>query len=74
MRPITLGKEVIYLRAPCRPGREIVSEGQEETKEGTCYCPENPKGCCVDELGRLLPLQLKKDVKTKERLKKGVDR
>ena len=61
------GKEIIHQQAPCRENGIITSDGQEETKEGTCRCPVNPEGCCVDGLGRLLPLLLKGRVKTEER-------
>ena len=52
-------KEIIYKQAPCRPDGKISSEGQEESKEGTCRCSKNPDGCCVDGIGLILPLRLK---------------
>lgn len=55
------GKEIIYRQAPCQLDGKIISEGQEESKEGACYCSENPEGCCVDGLGLILPLQYKND-------------
>lgn len=64
---VARGKEIIYKQAPCREDGIITSDGQEETKEGTCYCDENPEGCCVDGLGRILPFRLKEEVKTEER-------
>lgn len=59
-------KEIIHKQAPCQPDGEITSEGQEESKEGTCYCSKNPKGCCVDGVGRILPLQTKEDSSPKK--------
>jgi len=53
------GTEIIHRQAPCRPDGTISSDGQQETKEGTCRCPANPEGCCVDGIGRILPLRLK---------------
>jgi hypothetical protein len=49
--------EIPYFQAPCRPDGVISSDGQEETKEGTCRCPGNE--CCVDGLGVRLPRILK---------------
>jgi len=45
--------------APCQPSGEVNSEGQEESKEATCKCSNNPSGCCVDGQNRIIPLQLK---------------
>lgn len=56
------GREIIFKQAPCRPDGVISSDGQQESKEGTCRCSENPTGCCVDGIGRILPLQLKEDI------------
>ncbi|OQA93731.1 MAG: hypothetical protein BWY24_00334 [Microgenomates group bacterium ADurb.Bin219] len=61
------GTEIIYQQAPCRPDGVISSDGQQETKEGACRCPANPKGCCVDGIGRILPLRLKKGEEKRKR-------
>lgn len=54
-----VGKEIIYKQAPCRPDGIISSDGQEESKEGTCRCSINPDGCCVGDFGIILPRTLK---------------
>jgi hypothetical protein len=55
-------QKIIWNQAPCRPDGEISSDGQEESKEGTCRCPANPvRGCCVDAIGVLLPRTLRPD-------------
>jgi hypothetical protein len=52
----------IWRKAPCRPDGQIDSCGQEESKEATCFCPANPKGCCVDGGNNLIPYQLLPDI------------
>lgn len=52
-------QEIVYEQAPCRPDGVISSDGQQESKEGTCRCSFNPEGCCVDSLGIILPKKLK---------------
>ncbi len=54
-----LGKKIKYKQAPCMPDGEISSDGQEESKEGTCRCSKNPDGCCVGEFGIIIPRTLK---------------
>lgn len=61
MSVIEIPTEIIYKQAPCRPDGKISREGQEESKEGTCRCPLNPEGCCVDSLGVIIPRVLKDD-------------
>lgn len=54
-------KENPYETAPCREDGEIFSEGQQETKDGTCRCRANPQGCCVvGPMATILPRRLKK--------------
>jgi len=57
-----VAREIIYRQAPCQPDGVISSDGQQESKEGTCRCSLNPTGCCVDGIGRIIPLQPKKGV------------
>jgi hypothetical protein len=54
-----LPQEIPYLQAPCRSDGEISRDGQEESKEGTCRCSVNPRGCCVDAIGIIIPKVLK---------------
>lgn len=53
------GEVIIYKQAPCQPDGYITREGQEESKEGSCYCALNPRGCCVDAFGIIVPKILK---------------
>jgi hypothetical protein len=54
-----LPQEIPWLQAPCRPDGVINRDFQEESKEGTCRCIENPEGCCVDAIGIIIPKILK---------------
>jgi hypothetical protein len=56
---MTQGKPIIYEQAPCQPDGYITNEGQGESKEGSCYCLKNPRGCCVDGFGIIIPKTLK---------------
>jgi hypothetical protein len=57
--PPNQGQVIIYEQAPCQPDGNITSEGQEESKEGACYCALNPRGCCVDAFGIIIPKRVK---------------
>lgn len=56
---LSKGSPIKFKMAPCQPGGEVSSDGQEESKEATCRCPNNPSGCCVDGQNMIIPLQLK---------------
>jgi hypothetical protein len=52
--------EIKYMQAPCQPDGWISSEGQQESRDGTCYCSIMPEGCCVSgEFSIILPKRLK---------------
>ncbi|MFH1601532.1 MAG: hypothetical protein ABIB61_01090 [Candidatus Shapirobacteria bacterium] len=53
-------------RAPCRPGGRVFSEGQQESKEATCFCKDCSGGCCVDGGNYLVPHRLKSDLDFKD--------
>ncbi len=59
MPVVEQSKNIIYKQAPCTPDGEITSDGQQESKEGTCRCKLNPSGCCVDGFGIIIPKILK---------------
>ena len=50
----------IWLKAPCRPDGQVNSDGQEETKEGSCRCGDYE--CCVDGGNYLIPRRILPEV------------
>jgi hypothetical protein len=69
-----IGKPIIYVQAPCfdakgNPLGEITSEGEQETKEGSCHCYDGSRSCCVDSIGIILPHQLREEQVVKKEVK-----